>query len=296
MRRRHGFTLVELLSTIAIIGLLIGLLLPAVQSAREAARRTDCGNRLKQIMLAALGHHESTGAFPAGSGVGVSPHGYGATDVGFHGELLPRLDQATLASRINLRVSVYQEPNASAAAFDIPTFRCPSINSSQIDPFGLAYRWPVASYLGVAGSGLVRTKTLSGNCKSYHMDGLFCPLIQRRAAHVRDGLSNTVAIGERPDGLLRGWLRGAYNEGPDWNVCVFSSHNLDQPLVQGRTSDNWTASGIPFNSQPFGSSHPGVVGFAFGDGSVHFFSPLTELDVLRRLGAVSDGQLTGWAP
>lgn len=296
-RTRCGFTLAELLSTIAIIGLLIGLLLPAVQSVREAARRTDCGNRLKQIMLAALGHHDSFGAFPAASGVGISSHGYGATDVGFHGELLPRLDQTTLAARINRSVSVYLEPNASAATFDVPTFRCPSISPSQTDPFGLGFTWPVASYIGITGSGLVRSKTLSGQCGSYHTDGLFYPLSQRQAAHARDGLSNTVAVGEQPEGLLRGWLRGAFHEGsPNSNVCLLSSHNVDRALAQGKRSDNWPASGVPFNSQPFGSSHPGVSGFACGDGSVHFLSAFTELDVLRRLAAATDGQSTGWAP
>ena len=137
--RRSGFTLVELLVVIAIIGTLVGLLLPAVQSAREAARRTDCQTKLKQVALAAINFHDTRRAFPVNNSgsVGVvgsevlarGEGGYGATGTksyGTHVFLLPYLEESSTFDKIDFTVAPTHTNNAALRATTIPVFTCPS--------------------------------------------------------------------------------------------------------------------------------------------------------------------------
>ena len=144
--RRHAFTLVELLVVIAIIGILVGLLLPAVQAAREAARRMQCANNLKQMGLALHEYHDSHRTFPSGF---IFPN-----RVFWTGMILPYVEQGPLYQTLDFRLPFNDGnlPNGAACAKYLPIFRCPSSNSPErLSVQGVSNRVP-SNYLGV-GSG-----------------------------------------------------------------------------------------------------------------------------------------------
>ncbi|MEZ6125286.1 MAG: DUF1559 domain-containing protein [Planctomycetaceae bacterium] len=177
--RLRAFTLIELLVVIAIIAILIALLLPAVQQAREAARRTQCKNNLKQLGLALHNYHDVFNSFPLGHSWIVGANGWDG-----HGilvDLLPYIDQAPLYNTWNMSVSYHGGANATARNTKIPAFKCPS---------DLAYNGaqPGVNYAGCGGSSV--------NIWSDDSTGVFP---RKRSASIRDildGTSNTVAFGE----------------------------------------------------------------------------------------------------
>ena len=125
--RRKAFTLVELLVVITIIGILVSLMLPAVQAAREAGRRTQCANHVKQIVLAMNSFHADFGELPKN----IEPTGYAdtAVDSSWMSLLLPYMEQQPLYNQINFTQPVGQGSNLSAGQTVIPAFRCPTDNS-----------------------------------------------------------------------------------------------------------------------------------------------------------------------
>src|SRR6187402_1298993 len=125
-RTRPGFTLVELLVVIAIIGILVALLLPAVQAAREAGRRASCLNNLKQFMLAAQLHHDAKNALPPSKSAG--------TDFSTHAFLLPFMEATNAQNLINFSIDADDPGNATAMATHIGIFNCPSDPQSTVPP------------------------------------------------------------------------------------------------------------------------------------------------------------------
>ncbi|MHC5543130.1 DUF1559 family PulG-like putative transporter, partial [Singulisphaera rosea] len=183
MRRRVGFTLIELLVVIAIIAVLIALLLPAVQSAREAARRMQCTNNLKQVGLALHNYEGIHQRFP--SARTNSPHYWSAL-----AQLLPQVEGAPLYNAINFDHSTapnsrnkFDMANTTAISYIIATFLCPS------DPRTnrVAAAMGPTNYFAISGSGTMA----KGSGNGVMFDGS-----QVRFAEVTDGLSNTVAFGE----------------------------------------------------------------------------------------------------
>ncbi|WP_165248849.1 DUF1559 domain-containing protein [Paludisphaera soli] len=195
IRIGRAFTLIELLVAIAIIGVLIALLLPAVQSAREAGRRVQCSNNLKQIGLALHHYASAHGVFPPGR---VNSHVAGRGNTwGTYSQLLPQLDLSPVANAFNFDLAPDLDPaNTTAGAVFIAPFLCPSdpgpARRAQ-DHYGM-HNYPAC----VGGLHPVTQAPVdaSGAAIAVRPDGLFSENVAVRLAAVGDGLSNTVAIGE----------------------------------------------------------------------------------------------------
>jgi prepilin-type N-terminal cleavage/methylation domain-containing protein len=316
-RLRRGFTLVELLVVIAIIAMLVALLLPAVQSARESARRVRCGNNLKQFGHAIVLYNEMQGHFPnnGGKGWGSISSGPGMFTI----KLLPYLEQAAVYKRICRdadidRVDVFPvfANDAELKSLVLPTFRCPSSRFPSLNEAGEA----ITDYAGSSGAQAVNpywcnqyqgnrwgtgpevdSNWVSDDLSKFELSGMFSRLnyygLRMTAKNIPDGLTNTIAMGEvRPDCSVHGGL-------PWWSnhKCIITtSIPLNYPTCPGEPPGNDGSSGNNCHSYwswstelGFKSPHPLSVGFVFADGSVKFLNELIDFDNLNRLGCRRDG-------
>jgi prepilin-type N-terminal cleavage/methylation domain-containing protein/prepilin-type processing-associated H-X9-DG protein len=289
-RPRHGFTLVELLVVIAIIATLIGLLLPAVQGAREAARRIQCANGMKQLGLAVVQLHDQKRVFPMGRD-SRDPYG---TSWSFR--LLPLLEQqavfGSLASGTN--VPMWDTRNATAMRTPVATFFCPSRRGPAADRnFDNNDRPPVV--LGVAAGG--DSAANAGTYFNYATEAA-TPLDPRqagpihtfsrvRAAQVTDGLSKTFAVGERHVPRLDAGVQDTMIHWAQGDTAFFAA---DNPYVCFRDPARGLASGADdMNRRKFGSGHPGLVQFVFLDGHVEGIETDVDAAVLRWYCSIGDG-------
>ena len=322
---RRGLTLVEMLVVIAIIGVLVAMLLPAVQSAREAARRTQCGNNLKQLALGMQAFVQAEGTFPAGC-VSATVVLTGSTEVAIWSEaagtlshqrghawtvpLLPYIDHLPVHSLWDFQKSVIS--NAMAARRDIPMLYCASRRAGvrQQDRQIMFQNWDSGGtdYGGCAGSGnhFSDNGTLPPPYeheiarRSSFVRGVLTINLATRPAAIRDGLSNTILLAE----LQRLWQ----------NPAALS-------LGAGTSQDGWAAGGVAtlFGTDGFcggpptwddkarsnpgginngmfespGSDHPGGAGIAMADGSVHFMTDLVDPAAFKRLGSIVGGEVGG---
>ena len=338
---RTAFTLVELLVVIAIIALLMGLLLPAVQGARESARRTQCGNHLKQLALAVLSCESQQGVFPAASKTTEKDTCLGCFDPwreaglssGFtpgtrHGtswilEVLPFLEQQSIADAWNRQTNV--RGNATLAQTDIAVLYCPSrrsgIRTGSGDHLNLvdtAWRGGGTDYGGCYGrldgfmndtaarhrfcdmSAQTQTPTIATATSprvrhdSGLLDGLFHATEPRSPAAARDGLSNSILVGEmqrlRP---LPGASGAAvYNRTSYDGWAVGGVATLFNVCTDPHRSNPGGLNNLFFESP--GSDHLGGATFAMGDGSVRFVSEFIDAKdnaaVLPLLGSIRDGE------
>jgi prepilin-type N-terminal cleavage/methylation domain-containing protein/prepilin-type processing-associated H-X9-DG protein len=299
-RVSSGFTLVELLVVIAIIGMLTSLLLPAVQAAREAARRTQCSNNLKQIGLALHNYHNVHRAFPAGY---VSAQGPGgpADDTGpgwgWATAILPHLEAGNLYTQLQLNKGITHVDNAAMRTFRLPVYLCPTdggeatftvnvLNDSSTDystPLKDANGNPVSvgrsNYVGMFGQpeitpdpGLVSTDP----DRSVAHRGMFCRNAAVRIDDVRDGTSNTIMVGERSSNLAYATWTGAVTGGqvppkspnpnnydPEGAPVLILGHAGDAADVPPHTP-NSAANHV----DDFWSYHPQGANFLFVDGAV----------------------------
>lgn len=294
-RWSSGFSLVELLVVIGIIAVLLGLLIPAVQMAREAARKTQCSNKMRQLGLASFNYEASKRRFPMGYHPGPPGSGspptrpeydpkYGKTPyMAILPQLLPFLERPevwdeTMAS-YKADFFTFHTPGHIGLRRDMPEFICPSVpwQAEGTDYPGYG-KVAFTSYMGANGTNF--------NAK----DGFFSLGLARRAAEIRDGLSNTLMFGERPastDGFFGWWYCGYFSNGTTmgtreintfWEgnaVCSFGPYNF-QP---GHPDEQCS-------SLHFWSQHPGGATFALGDGSVRFIS--YEADpIMPSLGTIN---------
>ena len=306
--RRKAFTLVELLVVIAIIGILIALLLPAVQAAREAARRMSCANNMKQLGLAMQMYHTANGVFPPGGMFGPT-EGSDASGFSFHAFMLPYMEQATAYDRLDLSLSIKAPINLEVALQAAPLFICPSYSGGSVDAItpDPDSEWLVSTYNGVAGA---MPQSASGNqdsymrpfsdslCREYYINGVFYPYSKTRIRDISDGTSKTLAIGER-NNELRVWTRGSFYLGNVLSpsmVCSASAKNVTKPI--NADPNIWDFGGsnrtLFFNELYFGSEHPGGAQFVYADGSVHFLNDEISMDTYRSLATRNGGEMVEW--
>lgn len=277
--QRGGFTLIELLVVIAIIGILVGLLLPAVQKVREAANRARCSNNLKQLGLAVHNYHSAYDLFP----ISHSPWAEGPRPVapltgrGWILLCLPFMEQDALYRQFDPSITSSLWSCAAAMNTQIKGLRCPTDYSDVNAHNTLQYQWspiPVAltNYKGVIGDNRMGgTTAFPGGSPDCH-NTIGCPGIFYRndyeepfgLARVTDGTSNTFMIGE--DVILHNHHSAAYYSNGDYAACHAPLNFMPNPPQP----DNWPL------VISFRSLHLGGANFCLADGSVRFVSDSTN--------------------
>jgi prepilin-type N-terminal cleavage/methylation domain-containing protein/prepilin-type processing-associated H-X9-DG protein len=311
-RNRRGFTLVELLVVIAIIGILVALLLPAVQAAREAARRMSCGNNLKQIGLALHNYHDTFGSFPPGA---IHPGGMTSDSWSIHARLLPFLEQENLQDLIDWQLPYGAQGEVTQTRVD--TYLCPSDPGDRERPDGAIAHYPVTYGANMGTWFIFDPNSQSGG------DGLVYPNSRTGLRDVLDGTSTTLAFAE-----VKAWnpyLRDGGNPGasnaplpaadgitglggnfkPNSGHTEWVDGRVHQTGFTGTFTPNalvpHTTAGeaydVDFNSSREGktanqltyaavtsrSYHPGGVQVALADGSARFVSEDIQLTTWRAL-------------
>ncbi len=299
-RRSRGFSLIELLVVIAIIAILIALLLPAIQSAREAARRTQCKNNLKQLGIAFNNYHDVHSVFPFSSTRQPPRHNWGAF-------ILPHIEQSTVYQIYDKNENWFDPVNQQAVTTHIPVYKCPSVpgRGTRLDDIGNGLFAAPCDYSPPTRVAPVLTET--GRLNPMRSDGGaiepgYCVPI----AEILDGTSQTFLLMEcagRPDH----WIRGA--RGPDNHQPGFGNF----PVIDGRVRGagwadhvnsiplhGFTRDGLfvpgPYavnatnNNEPF-SFHPAGVNTVFCDGSVHFISEDVDVAVVASLVTRMGGEV-----
>jgi prepilin-type N-terminal cleavage/methylation domain-containing protein len=329
MRRnesRTGFTLIELLVVIAIIAILIALLLPAVQQAREAARRTQCRNNMKQLGLAIHNYHDTHSVFP---------YAWGSVQETWSALILPYIDQAPLYNTLvwhrtptldwaTINASSPTWPNKVACGVPVPVLRCPSLSIPEgFSNSGIPDRRP-ASYRVVTGSLIASddnsTRPAPFNAAPYTslefspardpgVNGIMVGAGKTNMRDISDGSSNTVMVGESftdPEYVKD-------NQGMDyWNF--FIPQIWDNGTMRcwsvgnGSGTEHTEAAGstlVKINARldptvhgvlmevSFGSYHVGGAHFTLGDGSVRFISENVDLRLYQSLGSRNGGEIVG---
>ncbi len=290
---RRGFTLVELLVVIAIIGVLIALLLPAIQSAREAARRSQCQNNLRQLGLAIQNHHDTRGAFPpARIGTDLHPSGRDPYAVSWAFRLLPYLEQRTIYDSFVPNERVDSDLNAQAMRTPVSVFYCPTRRSPAADrDFDNNSAAPLVA--GAAAGGDYGAN--SGTSTRHGMPGReeFLPwefgpiytLSRVRARQVTDGLSLTYAIGENYVPPVDPTVENPHFQQGD--TAIFAGDH--RHTVVRRSSAGFPDGPNDGYRGKYGSDHADFSHFAFLDGSVRTLSHDVDVSTLRLLSAIGDG-------
>ncbi|MDA0590395.1 MAG: DUF1559 domain-containing protein [Planctomycetota bacterium] len=289
---RRGFTLIELLVVIAIIAVLIALLLPAVQQAREAARRSECKNNLKQIGLALHNYHEIARTFPPGW-IGVdratgSQDFEGHNSFGWAVMLLPQIDQAPLYGRLDTTRSLMDPGNQPLLLSVLPGFRCPSDIGPEV--WDVPEEGNAANVLATVSSsnyvGNWGTNELDDACTPGQpciSDGLFYLNSRIRFRDITDGTSHTFMVGERRHDKGLGW-------NATWTGAVpGGEESLARILgVADHTPNHRSA-----HMEDFSSWHTGGIHMLVGDGHVRFISENIDERTFKALATANGDELVG---
>jgi prepilin-type N-terminal cleavage/methylation domain-containing protein/prepilin-type processing-associated H-X9-DG protein len=317
---RAAFTLVELLVVIAIIGVLVALLLPAVQAARESARKTQCVNNLKQIGLALQNHHDAKRVFPQGcmadkapprwtppAGVGWCTNGSmtftpkvgpsAGTATGFMGapwtvSILQYMEEGSQFSVINFGApfmdasTTVPDPNKSLLT-RLGIYQCPSASET-------LSAWPLATtYLGCQGGGDAKECFGSSGSdvipqeRTMYSNGTLYIGSRTQMKHITDGTSKVILVGETRHGSAQWAASGKTNNSAAASVVLGSTyqppnHYPDLPIK------------THYAMASYSSQHAGGCNFVLADGSVHFIADDINLATYRLLGQRDDGMITNW--
>jgi prepilin-type N-terminal cleavage/methylation domain-containing protein/prepilin-type processing-associated H-X9-DG protein len=329
---RSGFTLIELLVVIAIIGVLVGMLLPAVQMIRESANRSSCTNNLKQIGLALHNYHDLYKRFPPGYIDGnTNPRSTPDNDVGpgwgWASFLLPFMEQQNAYRQINFKVTVGTGVNTDISLLPFKFFQCPSDPLQDPVPvYDTTFTNPVATlahsnYVGCngweecfwnaggAGNPAGNDGLQGGYGATGH--GMFYRNSKVTMADVTDGLTNTIAVGERTSMHSPATWTGAYPGGrcPAWMADIPPAPYTVPPdpaydnadfgeaflLGHGNATHLPNADDPFYDPDTFYSQHPSGANFLFGDGSVHFLTSVIDPRVYQYLTTIAGGEIsTDW--
>lgn len=289
--KKHGFTLVELLVVIAIIGVLMGLLLPAVQMAREAARRTQCQNNLRQLGLALLNHESSRQHFPAGwvtrkSAVLAPDFEHPGYAWGY--AILPNLELGNLYDQFNRNLRVNDASHYPIIRTYLSTFVCPSdvgphtaIPAAILAGGSPIYHDPPpaplpeiakSNYLGVFGTLEIKPTVIES-------DGMFFRNSRLRVAQVTDGTSNTFFVGERSS---------------DLGISTWSGvmHEIPEPIARVMGACDHVPNTSSGHFEDFGSHHPQGANFVMVDGATRLISDEISLQAYQAMATRSGKEVT----
>jgi prepilin-type N-terminal cleavage/methylation domain-containing protein len=312
--RRKGFTLIELLVVIAIIAILIALLLPAVQQAREAARRTQCKNNLHQLGIAMHNYHDS---------LNVLPPGLGGSEFSPHARILPYIDQTPLFNSIDFNKLPDVAPNLEEWAMNIPAFLCPSNTDKLPGNVGGRNNYWTSTGTTVL-NGLPSTDPAHPNYNWPMPDGVFHNGSKVRFRDITDGTSNTAMMSEKMTGdgsngisspRTDTYQPGTYpaNAQEAYTFCMAVDvndlskqgiSNIGVPWILGDNDSTYYYHTQPPNGRSCryppsrmasaaNSEHIGGVHLLLCDGAVRFVSSNIDLPLWRAIGSRNGGEVVG---
>lgn len=286
----RGFTLVELLVVIAIIGILVGLLLPAVQAAREAARRMQCSNNVRQLGLAVHNYESANRRIPSGW---IANNAHGEPGWGWAAALLPFMEASNLHNQIDFRVPIEDPIHAQVRVTVVPTFICPSDTGPDLFEIaagdGHDHEHEHAALEGVDDAPEKLFKLSKSNLigmfgtfeledAPYNGDGMFYGNSRIKFRDVTDGLSNTLMVGERCSRLGGSLWQGNIPEAtePHARILGVADHGPNDAHA---------------HFEDFSSYHTGGVNFMRADVSVTFLSNSIDLRVYQAMATRAGGEV-----